>query len=234
MNKAFIKLDEEFDFMRLRNDVITVYNNIKRDATDNMYVDLVTRNISLTARQPDSDDWTDGVAGKTFVNQSHSDNSIGLKTQLGLSNDNEMLKETEYVYPINQVKGTYIEELINKYDFVCRWRISILPPRTTLSIHVDGSPLMNTLQGGGAVMDWRLHFPIQTNNRCFLVNWPSNFGTPKDTGEEVTTNMANFKSGNAYLLNTSMMHCATNYSTSERIHLIASCDTSVVKNFSVR
>ena len=234
MNKAFIKLDEEFDFMRLRNDVITVYNNIKRDATDNKYVDLVTRNISLTARHPNSDDWTDGVAGKTFVNQTHSDNSIGLKTQLGLSNDNEMLKETEYVYPINQVKGTYIEELINKYDFVCRWRISILPPRTTLSIHVDGSPLMNTLQGGGAVMDWRLHFPIQTNNRCFLVNWPSNFGTPKDTGEEVTTNMANFKSGNAYLLNTSMMHCATNYSTSERIHLIASCDTSAIKNFSVR
>ena len=116
---------------------------------------------------------------------------------------------------------------------MCRWRISILPPRTTLSIHVDGSPLMNTLAGGGKVMDWRLHFPIQTNNRCFLVNWPSNFGTPKDIGEEVTTNMANFKSGNAYLLNTSMMHCATNYSERERIHLIASCDTSAIKNFSV-
>ena len=111
---------------------------------------------------------------------------------------------------------------ISNYKDVYRWRLSILPPRTTLSIHVDGSPLMYTLQGGGAVMDWRLHFPITTNNRCFLVNWPDNFGTPKDEGETVPLEMAHFKAGRSYLLNTSKTHCATNYSATERIHLIAS------------
>ena len=231
MKQPFIKLNEEFDFTRLRNDVITVYNNIKRDASDNQYVDLVTRNISLTTREPNSDDWTDGVAGKTFVNQSHSDNSISLNTQLQ-ANDNEMLKETEYVHPINQVKGTYIEEIINKFDFVCRWRISILPPRTTLSIHVDGSPYMQTLNQSGAILDWRLHLPITTNNRCFLVNWPDSFGTPKEDGEDINLQMAHFKAGSSYLLNTSKTHCATNYSENERIHLIASLSNQTAKNLS--
>ena len=34
--------------------------------------------------------------------------------------------------------------------------------------------------------------------------------------------MAHFKAGRSYLLNTSKTHCATNYSATERIHLIAS------------
>lgn len=229
--KPFIKLKEDFDYQRLRNDVISVYENIKNDA-EGEFAELSSRNISLTVSQPNSDDWTDGVAGKTFVNNTHSDNSIKLGTQL-TRNENEMLKENLYIHPINQIKNTYIEELVNRYDFVCRWRISVLPPRTTLSIHVDGSPLMNTLQGGGAVMDWRLHFPITTNNRCFLVNWPKNFGTPNDEGEDVNLQMAHFKAGSSYLLNTSMMHCATNYSQQERIHLIASLQSENVRKFSV-
>lgn len=229
--KPFIKLKEEFDFNKLRDDVVSVYNTIKENASGE-FAELSCRNISLTVSKENSNDWTDGVAGKTFVNKTHSDNSISLGTQLA-RNENEMLKETLYKYPINQVKGTYIEELINKYSHVCRWRISVLPPRTTLSIHVDGSPLMNTLQGGGAVMDWRLHFPITTNNRCFLVNWPNNFKTPSDEGEEVNLQMAHFKAGQSYLLNTSMMHCATNYSNQERIHLIASLSSENVRKFSV-
>jgi len=230
--KPFIKLNEDFDFKRLRDDVMSVYTDIKKSA-EGEYAELSCRNISLTVTEENSSDWTDGVAGKTFVNNTHSDNSINLGTQL-VRNENEMLKETLYKHPINQIKGTYIEEVINKYDFVCRWRISVLPPRTTLSIHVDGSHLMNTLQGGGAVMDWRLHFPITTNNRCFLVNWPNNFGTPSDVGEEVKLQLAHFKAGSSYLLNTTMMHCATNYSNTERVHLIASCRSDVIKNFSVQ
>ena len=230
--KPFIKLNESFDFQSLQKDVLDVYEIIKKDAINNEYEYLANRNISLTVSEENSDDWTDGIAGKTFINKTQSDNSINLNTQI-TRESNEMLNEKLYVHPINQIKGTYIEELISKYSDVYRWRLRILPPRTTLSIHVDGSPLMYTLQGGGAVMDWRLHFPITTNNRCFLVNWPNNFGTPSDEGEEINLQIANFKSGNSYLLNTSMMHCATNYSNQERIHLIASLSSESVRKFSV-
>ena len=48
--------------------------------------------------------------------------------------------------------------------------------RTTLSIHKDGSFLMQTLNTTGAILDWRLHFPIVTNNRC-SVNWPITWNT---------------------------------------------------------
>jgi hypothetical protein len=43
-----------------------------------------------------------------------------------------------------------------------------------------------------------------------------------ETGEQVSIQMAHFKAGRSYLLNTSKTHCATNYSATERIHLIAS------------
>ena len=230
--KSFIKLNEEFDFASLQTDVLNVYEKIKKDAVDNEYKNLANRNISLTVSEENSDDWTDGIAGKTFINKTQSDNSVNLKTQL-TRESNEMVNEKLYIHPINQIKDTYLETLIKSYKDVYRWRLSILPPRTTLSIHVDGSPLMYTLQGGSAVMDWRLHFPIRTNNRCFLVHWPSNFGTPSDKGEEVKLQMANFKSGNAYLLNTQQMHCATNYSNTERVHLIASLSSETIRKFSV-
>lgn len=230
--KPFKKLNETFNFASLQKDVLSLYEVIKAEAVNTEYELLSNRNISLTVSEENSSDWTDGIAGKTFINKTQSDNSITLNTQLQ-RDSNEMLNEKLYVHPINQIKGTYLEELISNYEDVYRWRLSILPPRTTLSIHVDGSPLMYTLQGGGAVMDWRLHFPITTNNRCFLVNWPNNFGTPKDDGEEVKLQMANFKSGNSYLLNTQQMHCATNYSNTERIHLIASLSSETVRKFSV-
>ena len=52
---------------------------------------------------------------------------------------------------------------------------------------------MYTLQGGSAVMDWRLHFSIATNNRCFLVHWsPRILAQSSDEGEEVKLQMANF------------------------------------------
>ena len=43
-----------------------------------------------------------------------------------------------------------------------------------------------------------------------------------DEGQDVSLQLAHFKAGSGYLLNTSKTHCATNYSDKERIHLIAS------------
>ena len=138
------------------------------------------------------------------------------------NDSNEILDETRFIHPIKQIQGTYLEKFIQGFTDVYRWRISVLPPRTTLSIHKDGSPMMQTFNDGNAVLDWRLHFPITTNNRCFLVNWPDDFTGVSDTGQDVSLQMAHFKAGSGYLLNTSKTHCATNYSDKERIHLIAS------------
>ena len=81
---------------------------------------------------------------------------------------------------------------------------------------------MSTFNNMSAILDWRLHFPITTNNRCFLVNWPDDFMGASDEGQDIPLHMAHFKAGSGYLLITSKIHCATNYSDKERIHLIAS------------
>jgi len=227
---AFKKINVEFDYIKLRNDVSNVTKQIKAEAVGTASEGQSTRNICLTVPTQDSDDWTDGSAGKTYANNQQT--RYDLKTQFD-ANANEMIDEHLYIHPISQIKGTYLEEFINSFDDVYRWRISMLPPRTTLSIHKDGSPMMSTFNSNGAILDWRLHFPITTNNRCFLVNWPEHFTTPKEDGETVPLEMAHFKAGSSYLLNTSMTHCATNYSNVERIHLIASLGSESTKNFSV-
>lgn len=224
----FKKINISFDFQQLRKDVLSVYKQIQAEALNTEYADIVNRNVCLTVKEPNSNDWTDGIAGKTFVKNTFM--NTDLRTQMS-NNTNEMIKEEEYIHPITQIKDTYLEQFIQSFDNVFRWRISVLPPRSTLSIHVDGSPYMNTLQGGSAVQDWRLHFPIKTNNRCFIIGWPDNFGTPSDTGEMVNLNIAHFKASGAYLLNTTVTHCATNYSKDTRIHLIASCSSQTAKSF---
>lgn len=219
----FEKVDVDFDYMALRRDVISVYNTICTQAVGSEYESLANRNQSITVSTKDSSDWTDGIAGKTFVNKTHSDNSAGLVTQLNRE-QNEIINEREYTHPIKQIHGTYLEKFVQSIPGAYRWRISALPPRTTLSIHVDGQDHMNAWQGGSAILTWRLHFPIKTNNRSFLVGWPDDFTSVKHAGEEVTLQMANFKTACSYILDTSKIHCATNYSNEERIHLIASLD----------
>lgn len=217
--KPFKKINIDFDYAKLRKDVTSVATQIKQDAVGTQFESISTRNICLTVPEKDSTQWHHGIAGKSYLNNTQS--RYDLNTQFD-TNANEMIDETIYVNPIKQITGTYLEEFVQSFDNVFRWRISILPPRTTLSIHIDGSPLMQTLNNSGGILNWRLHFPITTNNRCVLVNWPDNFGTPKEDGEEIGLQMAHFKAGSSYLLNTSKMHCATNYSEKERIHLIAS------------
>jgi len=229
--KPFKKAQVDFDYAKLRKDVCDTANQIKQSAIGTDAEGMSVRNICLTVPTPSSDDWSDGAAGKSYTNNNQQ-TRYDLKTQFD-NNANEMVNEQLYIHPINQIKGTYLEEFINSFADVYRWRISMLPPRTTLSIHKDGSPYMQTLNQSGAILDWRLHFPITTNNRCFLVNWPEQFTTPDDQGETVQLEMAHFKAGSSYLLNTSMTHCATNYSNVERIHLIASLGLESTKNFSV-
>ena len=226
--KPFRKIKVDFDYQQLRRDVEQTFIKNKESALGTELADISHRNQCITVSKPDSDKWYDGIAGKTYSNNQQQ--RYDLKTQFE-NETNEFVDESRFIHPINNIKGTYLEQLVTSIEGAFRWRISVLPPRTTLSIHKDGSPLMMTLNGTGTIMDWRIHFPITTNNRCFLVNWPENFNTPKEDGETIPLEMAHFKAGSSYLLNTSKTHCATNYSNVERIHLIASMSTDAAKAF---
>lgn len=215
---VFKKISVDFDYKQLRKDVAQTYQRIKLSAVGTMYEDISGRNQCLTISTENSDAWFDGIAGKSMMTNSREGNPLTAVQD----DSNEIMDETRFVHPIKQIHSTYLEKFITSFTDVYRWRISVLPPRTTLSIHKDGSPMMSTFNNAGAILDWRLHFPITTNNRCFLVNWPDNFMGASETGEQVNLQMAHFKAGRGYLLNTSKTHCATNYSATERIHLIAS------------
>tara|TARA_B100001057_G_scaffold363556_1_gene366270 strand:+ start:435 stop:1121 length:687 start_codon:yes stop_codon:yes gene_type:complete len=216
--EVFKKVSIDFDYQQLRKDVEDTYNAIKLNAVGTVYEGISGRNQCITVSKENSDEWYDGIAGKSMMTNSREGNPITAVQD----DSNEILDETRFIHPIKQIQGTYLEQFVNGFSDVFRWRISVLPPRTTLSIHKDGSPMMSTFNNMSAILDWRLHFPITTNNRCFLVNWPDNFMGVNEIGEQVSVEMAHFKAGRSYLLNTSKTHCATNYSATERIHLIAS------------
>ena len=149
--EVFKKINVDFDYMKLRNDVNHVYHTIKEQAVGTQYEALAYRNICITTSKPDSDEWTDGIAGKTYVNKTEAQGKQGvLATQIG-DDSNEMIDETKFIHPIKQIQGLYLEEFVKSFSDVYRWRISILPPRTTLSIHKDGSPLMQTLGTIGTI-----------------------------------------------------------------------------------
>ena len=215
---VFKKIDIDFDYQKLRKDVVDTFQSIKKSAIGTNLEGISHRNQCITISKPDRDEWDDGIAGKSLQNNSREGNTLTAVQD----DSNEIVDETRFIHPIKQIHGTYLEKFVTSFSEVYRWRISVLPPRTTLSIHKDGSPMMSTFNNMSAILDWRLHFPITTNNRCFLVNWPDNFMGANETGEQVSIQMAHFKAGRSYLLNTSKTHCATNYSATERIHLIAS------------
>jgi hypothetical protein len=62
--KPFKKINVKFDYTKLRNDVSNVTEQIKAEQGW-----IVPRNICLTVPTKDSDDWTDGIAGKTYHNK---------------------------------------------------------------------------------------------------------------------------------------------------------------------
>ena len=110
MIDVFKKITVDFDFMKLRNDVNHVYHTIKEQAVNTQYEALAYRNICITASKPNSDDWTDGIAGKTYVNKTGAQGKQGVLTSQVGDDSNEMLDETQFVHPIKQIQGLYLEE----------------------------------------------------------------------------------------------------------------------------
>ena len=136
--EVFKRLDIEFDYVQLRKDVVSTFESIRDEAYGTENYNLSTRNQCLTVSKQDSNDWLDGVAGKTIHNKTRELNHLTAK----LDETNEIVDEKRFIYPIKQIHGTYLEQFIMSFTDVYRWRISVLPPRTTLSIHKDGSPMM--------------------------------------------------------------------------------------------
>ena len=73
---VFKRLDIEFDYAQLRKDVVSTFESIRDEAYGTEYEGLSTRNQCLTVSKPDSDDWLDGVAGKTIHNKTRELNHI--------------------------------------------------------------------------------------------------------------------------------------------------------------
>lgn len=120
-----------------------------------------------------------------------------------------LLKYPErYFSKVNEfLRGSYIEQCINRYPDFYRWRIMKVIPRATYSIHHDGLPFRENI---------RLHIPIVTNPQAFLTFYDLE---PKDD-TTVTVHHVNLKAGHSYEVNTTGLHTAVNYGTKERYHMV--------------
>lgn len=104
------------------------------------------------------------------------------------------LSDTDFTELCSQFKGTEFENLYNfiKTKFnIGRVRIMRSEPKTCLSWHLDHSS--------------RIHYPITTQEGCFMVIEDEVLHLPKDTW---------------WLTSTTKMHTAFNASKESRIHLV--------------
>jgi hypothetical protein len=100
------------------------------------------------------------------------------------------MKEFDFIYPIFDLP--YINSLMDEMNLY-RTRIMRMKPCTCYSLHKDFS--------------LRLHIPLITNDKCFLVVDDKVIRYPAD--------------GSYYILDARKQHTAVNASFEERIHLIA-------------
>ena len=107
-------------------------------------------------------------------------------------------------------ENTVIEQLFQDFPDYYRWRILIVKPKQTYSVHHDSSkPGFKNL---------RLHIPVATNPDAFLM-----FYENKPTGNGAQrVEHHNLKQGEIYEVNTSGYHTAVNYHPIQnRIHIVA-------------
>jgi hypothetical protein len=131
-----------------------------------------------------------------------SDNQISLQTSpdtvddwycsvgsvLRLKNTNER----NYNIIQSELRGTNIEQMINKYGGY-RTRIMVSKPRSCYSVHVDES--------------YRIHIPIVTSKQSWMT-WPH------------ISHCYNLEEGNVYWTDTRRYHTVFNGSLEDRIHLV--------------
>ncbi len=113
-----------------------------------------------------------------------------------------------YFSEINKsLKGTLIEQYINRYSNYYRWRILRLLPTRTYTIHQDGLTTATNL---------RLHIPIVTNEKCFMCFYDSE---PEHKLSSLVKHY-HLRCGKSYETNTTRYHTAVNYGKTVRYHIV--------------
>jgi hypothetical protein len=114
-------------------------------------------------------------------------------------------QEKDFVYFLNEFKGTYYEEIYNglqlwTHQKIARMRLMYLPPRCCYSLHADKTK--------------RLHVAVITNENAFLL-----------FKEEPPIHIP--KDGYVYEVDTRQWHTALNCGDESRIHLVFSLRNDV-------
>jgi hypothetical protein len=128
-------------------------------------------------------------------NNSKIDSVNGIDNISNLCEKSEQLSDYDFTVMCNQFKGTIFEavyDMLNKIYVLGRVRLMNLKPKTCLTWHVDDTP--------------RLHYPIITQEGCFLVI--------EDESVQLPLNKW-------HMANTTKKHTAFNGSKSSRVHLVA-------------
>jgi hypothetical protein len=106
-----------------------------------------------------------------------------------LKNIQPKYEETDFVFPIFDLP--YVNSIMKDLKLF-RTRVMLLLPSRCYTYHYDYSP--------------RIHIPIKTNKRCFIVEDGRLKHLPAD--------------GNYYLVDTTKWHTALNGSAEDRIHIV--------------
>jgi len=119
----------------------------------------------------------------------------GIDSVSNLQKKSEQLLETHFTVLCDQFKGTTFEKvynMLNEHYVLGRVRLMHLRPKTCLSWHADNTP--------------RVHYPILTQEGCFLV---------------IEDEVVHLSSNKWYTADTTKKHTAFNSSKNSRIHLVA-------------
>lgn len=172
-----------------------------------MFVQLVDNDINVVAIQTD-------LEKLLSQHDLYYQNQISITSVMGdddwtcsIGRGNLKYKERFYSTLNKSLEGTYIGELVKRYDQFYRWRILKLLPKSTYSVHDDFNGFDDNL---------RLHVPIVTNNDsflCFFTGMPS-------SGKQINVTYEHLELGKSYEVNTTGLHTAVNYGTEDRYHLV--------------
>lgn len=190
MTQNYKKLDFsiDIDIKRLKNETLTLFDN------DKLFAYGFEDQIGLTYENDENQNkFTDAVGSLDwdYANWTDEDQKNGLPPPKNTRN----IREHHFDKIVPELKDTYIYEIVKKLQQeynIGRTRLMRSLPKTCLTWHVDSTP--------------RLHIPIITNERCFMV-W-----------ENCTQHL---EEGMVYWADTTVPHTAMNASFEERIHLVA-------------
>lgn len=118
--------------------------------------------------------------------------------------DQDLIEENSKYQNKTQLVYGFAEKIINFVPYANMMSIAVHPPATRLKEHIDYDKFL------------KVHLPIKSNSEsCFIL------GDQKFVLEV----------GNAYLINTMIMHKTDNLGTTERTHLIFRIPVEQVENF---